>query len=500
MENKENGFYLKEYTDLLRRSGLLIHKENTDNIFVRSFSYNSRNVGKDCLFICKGYNFKPEYLEDAIAKGAVCVLSEINYGFNGPYILVRDVRKALAIVSSLYYATKDAPIDLVGVTGTKGKSTTVYFLHNILAAAGIKNGYSTTVDMFDGQKSVEAILTTPESDICHRNIRTALDNGCGCFIMESSSQAFKLDRIFSMKFNYGIFVNISPDHISPHEHRDFDDYLSCKLNIVRMYENAVINYDDEHFEAVKAAAANAKRVLSYSTKSEEADIFASDIKKNGFETEFTLNLPEDIHASCSVRIPGVYNVSNALAAAGVAYMMGLDVKYIAEGIAKTKIPGRMEIFCRGAYTVIVDYAHNETSMKAALSAIKEYYPQKKLIALFGCPGGKALSRRYDMAYEASRLADYVYITSEDPGSEDPMTIAEEVKGYLDGFGLENEIITDRKTAVRTAVENLKPDCILLITGKGSEHYQLIGSQAVDYEGDTVLAEKYINELKEMEAL
>ncbi|MFA0816419.1 MAG: Mur ligase family protein [Anaerofustis sp.] len=466
------------------------------NMPIRNVSYNSKEVKPGTLFVCKGLNYKKEYLQEALDHGAFCYVSESNQQVSEEigFILVTDIRKALAVLGAWFYDyQKDHP-RIYAVTGTKGKSTTVYFLRNILSAAGEKVAYATTVDIFDGVNAKESTLTTPESLECHRIIRTARDSGCDNFVMEVSSQAYKMDRIYGLDFSYGIFVNITNDHISPNEHCDFEDYFSCKLEIVKKYENAVVNLDDPNVKRVLDAAKNAKQIYTYSVSNRSADFYAANVVKNGFVSSFDLVTPT-YTLRTQIKIPGTFNIGNAISAAAVAYMRNIPKEQIIRGIEDTIVPGRMSIYEKNGFTVVVDYAHNKESIAVALQAIREYYPKKNIIVLFGCPGGKALQRRLDMSVECSKYANYVYVSTEDPSYEDPNEIAKEVEGYLNEFHCESEIIVDRDAAIRQAISNLKQNDLLLIAGKGSEHYQVVNGVAQPYGGDTELAEKYINLLK-----
>ncbi len=461
-----------------------------------SITYDSRNTAPGSLFVCKGLHFKEDYLHEAVRNGARFYMAEKLYdtpeGVGA--VIVSDVRKALAAASALYYRFGEGRIIVNAVTGTKGKSTSVYFLKNILEAAGHKTAYTTTVDSYDGIETKEAVLTTPESDVLHAVIRRAKDNGCSDIVLEVSSQSAKMNRIFGLVFDYGIYLNISDDHISPNEHKDFAEYLACKMAVVSLCRHAVLNMDDAHFGDALSAAANAETVLTYALENPVADVYAEDIVKDGFTTYFTIVTPE-YRVKTHTVIPGVFNVSNALSAAAVAYMRGIAKERIAEGIKATKVSGRMDIFTKDGYTAVVDYAHNKISLDHALAAIKAYYPGKTIKLVFGCPGSKALQRRHDMAYIAAKYAAYVYVTSEDPSYDDPYALAGIVDDFLKKYGCPSEIIVDRRAAVQKAVREMHRDDIVIIAGKGSEHYQVVKGVAEPYEGDTVLAEQYINMYK-----
>lgn len=480
-----------EAVEIFKEHGILVSSTVTSRD-VGKISYNSKDVNTSTLFVCKGINFKEIYLQEAIDGGAFCYVSEKEYeGVNCNNIIVTDIRLALAYLAKWFYEYDETSPKLIGVTGTKGKSTVTYFIKNILTQGGIRCGYITTIDTFDGSETKESVLTTPESLELYELLYKAKLNGCSWMVVEVSSQAEKMHRIEGLEFEAGVFVNISDDHISPHEHHSFEEYLDYKGKIVSRFRTAIINIDDEHSgEIINYAKEKGHKVITYSVRNKNADYFAGDITKNGFRSIFEVNTPTK-KFDAVVKIAGEFNVANSLAASAIADIAGVDSSSAAAAIARTRVKGRMNIFQNGKYIAIVDYAHNRHSLDAALTALKEYYPDRGIIVAFGCPGEKALQRRYDMAEVASKYAKFVYVTSEDPGRVDPCEIAKEVKGYLDGFGCENEIIIDRKTAVMTAIERLSEDEILIIAGKGSEHYQMVNGAAQPYESDTQLAEKYI---------
>lgn len=480
-----------EAVEILKKEGILV-SSTVSNRNVGKISYNSKDVNDSTLFVCKGINFKEVYLKEAVESGAFCYVSEKEYeNVDANNIIVSDIRLALAHLAKWYFEYDETSPRLIGVTGTKGKSTVTYFIKNILTQGGIKCGYITTIDTYDGNETKESILTTPESLELYELIYNARENGCRWMVVEVSSQAEKMHRIEGLEFEAGVFVNISDDHISPHEHHSFEEYLDYKGKIVSRFKNAIINIDDEHAdEIISYAKDKGHNVITYSVRNTSADYYAGDITKNGFRSIFEINTPTK-KFNAVVKIAGEFNVANSLAASAIADIVGVDSGATAAAIARTRVKGRMNIFQNGKYIAIVDYAHNKHSLDAALRALKEYYPERNIILAFGCPGEKALQRRFDMSKVASQYAKYVYITSEDPGRVDPKLVASEIKGYLDELGCANEIIIDRKQAVITAIENLTPDDILIVAGKGSEHYQVVGSVAQPYESDTELAEKYI---------
>jgi UDP-N-acetylmuramyl tripeptide synthase len=251
-------------------------------------------------------------------------------------------------------------------------------------ATGEKPAYLTSVENFDGVELLEASLTTPETPETYGIFAKAEKNEIANVVMELSSQSDKMQRLVGMRYNYGIYTNISNDHLAPNEHHSFEEYLQCKMNIVGLYDNAVINLDDGHAKDAIEAAKNAKRVLTYSLdENAGADVYAKDIVKEGNDTRFTVVTPE-WECEMKVTILGIFNVSNALAACAVACLMQLDPEKVAKGIEKTEVDGRMKIFENNGYVAVVDYAHNKASIYEACKAMKEYYPECNLHLVFGC--------------------------------------------------------------------------------------------------------------------
>ncbi len=480
----------------LKNEGLLIsYPSSAESFEISDITYNSKQTGKGSLFICKGKTFKKQYLFDAAERGAVCYLSDKLYDVKLPYIIVSDIRRAMALASEVFFEYDKNDMDMCCVTGTKGKSSCTYFFISIMKASMRKCAYTTTVQTFDGAELNLAVLTTPESLDLHRIIKNAQNNGCDCMIMEASSMAEKMQRMYNMHFGFGAFLNISPDHISPFEHKDFEEYFSYKLQILKRCKNVAVNTDDEYAPRVLGALSDEGiKITTFSLNNTAADIYVVSSEKQNFKRHIIIHTPlYDIETE--LELSGEYNVYNALAATALAYMAGIDEQSIASGIQNTFVPGRMEKISLGDYTVIADYAHNKTSMNAALKAIHEDYPDKKIKVIFGCSGGKVPKRREDMAYEAAQGAVYAYITNDNPALDDPQAIAEEIKAFADKFGLPNEIVLDREEAVKQAVRDMQSDEIVFIAGKGREQFQKIGGKIVFYDGDDVLARKFLDEYK-----
>lgn len=484
-----NEIHIKEVAELLEKEGIVEQvSPKAADLTADFFCYDSRKITSSTLFICKGATFKREYLEGAPEAGMICYISEKHYeGVDSEYIIVNDIRKAFAVVSMLYFGYEHNKPELCAFVGTKGKTTSVYMLKAILEKTNEIFAYSTTVEMNDGINTELSKLTTPESYDLHKLIASAKQNGCRQLVMEVSSMAYKVKRVYGMKFRYGAFTNISADHIGVKEHPTFEDYLACKVGILKMCENVCINLDDPLAANIIEEIKGYSKVITYSIKNPLADVFVEKTEKKDEGKIITVRTPQS-KFDVFMHLPGDYNVLNALCAVCCAYMMGVDTRAIQEGFENVKVPGRMEKISANGYTVISDYAHNKVSMNCALRALKDDYPDKSIVAVFGA-SYKVEKRREDLAEEAAKFAKYVYITSDNPSFEDPHEIALQIKGFLDKFGCPCEIETDRRLAVMKAVKEMSKDDVVLITGKGREQYQIIKGENVFYEGDLECAKE-----------
>ena len=496
---------------------------------VKAVTYNSKEAAEGTLFVVKGAHFREQYLNDAIEKGAVCyvredpdapetagcrVVSDEEAAAAGKRIKekaetscldvwVRDVRKAMPVIAETFYGRLSDDLRMVGITGTKGKSTTTYYMRYILddwlgyegkgrsaVCSGIYN--------YDGVIDEESHLTTPEILELYTHMDNALRSGIHYLSMEVSSQALKYDRVDGVTFEAGAFLNIGTDHISEIEHPDFNDYLESKLRLFAQCRKAAINLDCDEQERIRAAAEACPYVIAFSQKDETANIYGYDIKSvegkvtmkvrctdvegwNDFDEEFTLGTF------------GTINVENALAAISIATLLGVPREYIHSGLERATSPGRMEVFYSedGKRIAIVDYAHNKLSYEKFFDTIKDEFPDKKMMIVFGCPGGKAFARREELGTIAGQNCVYSIITEEDYGEEDVNKICEEIAGFVRAAGGECEIITDRVEAIKKAITLMDDDTILFLPGKGRETREKRGIQYIDTPSDADVVLEYL---------
>lgn len=470
---------LRQYTDLLRQESLLlgdIPQELDLETPVTLVSCDSGQVTAGTLFICKGANFREEYLLEAADRGAFCYVSEQVYPKAPiPCILVREIRIAMEKLAALFYNNPWDALNLVGITGTKGKSTTAYYIKSILdrymeETGGKESGILSSIDNYDGEERAESHLTTPEPLDLFRHLECAVEHGITYFTMEVSSQALKYDRVRDVRFSAGCFLNIGTDHISPIEHENWEDYFSSKLKLMGQCRTAVVNLDMDHVDRVLDAASPAERIITFSEKDSAADVFGYEIQKeenddvsfrvrtDGFDDLFRLGMP------------GLFNVENALAAIAVCSSLGVPQSVMYEGLLSARAPGRMEIYTSKDRRIIaiVDYAHNVLSFENLFESVRKEYPGFPIRIVFGAPGGKAFNRRKDLGLIAGKYACHAYLTEEDPGEEDPASIARDIAEYVSAQNCPYSIIVDRGEAIRAAVQESEPNTVILITGKGAE--------------------------------
>jgi UDP-N-acetylmuramoyl-L-alanyl-D-glutamate--2,6-diaminopimelate ligase len=484
---------LADYEKLLSEAGIVVSSEIEDgNTEVSHISYNSQAVTPGTLFVCKGLHFSVNYLQDALKAGAIAYIAEKKYDeVEGvPHIIVNDMRLALALIANFYYDDVWKSLKAVGITGTKGKSTTTHFMKFILDAyeqeqgSGVRSAYLTGIHNYDGVLDEKSHLTTAETFDLHEHFFNAVSSNINYLTMEVSSQALKYHRTYGVGFEVGCFLNIGQDHISAHEHKDFADYFGSKLKLFDQCKIACVNLDSDHADEVLAAAKRGKhveRVVTFSER-EEADVYAYDIVPSNGGIDFKVKTA-DFDESFRIEIPGLFNVANALAAVAISYALGVSVSAIRTGLETAHVSGRMEKVVKDGKIAIVDYAHNKLSFETLFKAMKKEFPDRKLYVVFGCPGGKAYDRRREMGDLAGEYCDRVYLTEDDAGEEEILDICQEIEKYVRMHDCVEEIILDRTEAIRKAVADMDDKTVLIIAGKGHETDQKRGTKYVPMKSD-----------------
>lgn len=495
---------IKSFIDLFENNSILVEKNCEPDLSVEGISYNSREVSEGTLFFCKGAHFKEQFLVDAVSRGAIAYVSEKKYDIDAPYILVSDIRKSLYLSANFFYDNAWKKLNLIGITGTKGKSTTAYYIKYILDGylndnGGNESGIASSIDTFDGIVRKESALTTPEPFELHKHFDNAVKSNTDFFTMEVSSQALKYGRTEGVQFKIGCYLNIGIDHISAVEHPDFEDYFNSKMKLFTQCDTAVINLDSDRSEQVVECSGNANRVVTFSLKNPDADVYGYNIHKDGSDTVFTVRT-KSFEKEFRLSMPGLFNVENALCAIAVAEILGIGYEYIYNGLASAKTSGRMEIYESEdkKIAVIVDFAHNKLSFENIFASVKKEYPNRPVRILFGCPGNKAIIRRKDMGEVSGKMADFIYVTEDDPAEEKIEDICNEIVSHIENVGGKDKykVIYDREKAIKTAIEDCKGECVIILAGKGAETHQKRGLVSEDYASDAVLAKKYLKEYNE----
>lgn len=447
--------------------------------------YDSRKVCPDCIFVAIiGAAFDGhEYVAEAVNNGAKAVvvskdmaeipgLENATNGKNVAVIRVSDTRLALALLSAAYFDYPAREVGVIGITGTKGKTTTTYLVKSVLDKAGFPCGLMGTIETIIGDEHIHAVNTTPESYIIQRDLRKMADRGVKYCVMEVSSQGLMLHRTAGIPFKIGLFTNISPDHIGPNEHSDFEDYLHCKSLLFSQCELGIVNIDDPHVEDILKN--HTCKVHSFGIE-KDADTKGSDIKfiheEGALATGFRVS--GDVDMEVELPLPGYFSVYNGLSAICVCKALGAENDIILKALSEAKIRGRIELVnTNGPFSIIIDYAHNAVSLESILKTLREYEPGR-LVSVFGCGGNRDPERRFSMGEVSGGLSDLTIITSDNPRFEEPLDIMENIKTGVLRTGGEFVMVEDRKEALRYAVRNAKPKDVILLAGKGHEDYQEI---------------------------
>ncbi|MGE5422458.1 MAG: Mur ligase family protein, partial [Ignavibacteriales bacterium] len=492
---------IAEYVQNIEDHNLLVSTDYYPEFgeqIVQKVAYNSGKTGAKTLFVCKGAAFKADYLDGAIKKGAIAYISEQDYQRSIPCILVKDIQKALSLVSTMYFGHPADRLNLVGITGTKGKSTTAYYvkyiLDEVLKSSQVESGIISSIDTYDGKIKEESHLTTPESLELQMHFNNAASKKLQYMVMEVSSQALKYGRVYDVMFDVSVFLNISEDHISPIEHTDLDDYFEAKLRIFKQSRIACVNLQTDYVDRVLEAAVEAGRVITFGT-TPNADVYGYAIEKDGLDTIFKVRT-DKFDREFRLTMPGLFNVENALAAIAVAYALNIPETYIYDGLVQARASGRMELYTtdqEGDVIIIVDYAHNKLSFNKLYESVKAEYPDRKIFTVFGCPGGKAYIRRKDLGLLSGQHSEKVFLTAEDPGYEPVRDICEDIAQYVRQYTENYEIIEDREEAIRSSIMESDANTVIVITGKGNETRQKIGKEYVPCASDVDFVKKHLKE-------
>ncbi len=461
--------------DLLSSLAYTVVRGTTDSE-INDIIYDSRKVFKGTAFVClKGYNVDGhKYAKDAIDKGAsaIIVSDDIETDADVTIIKVDNTRAALAQMSCLFFGNPAEELVTIGITGTKGKTTTVAMIRSILECAGIKTGTIGTLGIVIGDKIYKTANTTPESYEIQQAMRKMITKGCKAMVIEASSLGLKHHRTDCINFDYGIFTNFSNDHIGDSEHKDMEEYLNSKAMLFSRCKKGIINIDDAaHTELLKNSTCE-KITYGFENSADYVAFGDKLLARQGFiGVHFETKGKKEL--SADVAIPGRFSVYNALAAVALCDDMGVDDKFILEGLKTVKVKGRVEAYpVNSNYTLLIDYAHNAVSMENVLTTLREYKPHR-LITMFGAGGNRPRDRRFEMGEVSGRLSDLSVITEDNSRFEDVNDIIADIKVGIDKTNGKYVIVPNRVDAIRYCIENAEAGDIIVLAGKGHEDYQEI---------------------------
>ena len=454
-------------------------KGNVD-LEIKGIEKNSKEVKEGYMFVAiKGFSVDGhKFIAGAIENGATavmveegCDLKSLNIPENVTILMVPDTRKALAICSSNFYGNPSAQLKLIGVTGTKGKTTTTFMIKEILEKAGKKVGLIGTIATYiNGKRIKDSDRTTPESLELQQTFRQMVDEGVEVCVMEVSSQSLKLHRVDGCQFDIVLFTNFSEDHISEKEHPTMGDYFNSKLKLFEMCKTGIVNSDDLHAAKIPRLFPE-NNIVTYGIDN-FANVLAKDITITNSYVDFKVKIT-DRNERVKTGIPGRFSVYNSLAAICVAQKFGIDPEVIKEALAEVRVPGRSELVDNKLeLTIMIDYAHSPESLQNILQAAKSY-TRGRVISVFGCGGDRDSGKRPIMGEISGKIADYTIVTSDNPRTEDPQKIVDQIEEGIKKTKGKYEVVVDRVEAIEHAIKMANKRDIIILAGKGHEPYQEI---------------------------
>ncbi|MBI0578396.1 UDP-N-acetylmuramoyl-L-alanyl-D-glutamate--2,6-diaminopimelate ligase [Neobacillus cucumis] len=452
---------------------------------ISSIENDSRKVQKGSLFICiKGYTVDGhDYAQAAVMNGAAAVLAEKILPLDVPVILVKDTHRAMAVLADAYYGQPSKKMHLIGITGTNGKTTTSHLIEKIFADAGKKTGLIGTMYTKIGDRTIETKNTTPDSLTLQKNFQQMVKANVDLAVMEVSSHALDMGRVHGCDYDVAVFTNLSQDHLD--YHKTMEDYHRAKCLLFSQLGNtfekskpkfAILNADEP--ASVLFEKSTAAHVITYGINN-HADIRAENIQMKSFGTSFELIINKERYP-VKMQLLGKFNVYNVLASVSASIVSAVPITQIIQSIQSIKgVAGRFELVDKGqSFTIIVDYAHTPDSLENVLKTVRQF-AQKKIFVVVGCGGDRDRTKRPLMAQIACKFATDPIFTSDNPRSEDPMAILNDMVSGVKGLSF--EVIPDRKMAIKAAVERASEGDVILIAGKGHETYQIIGSKVYDFD-------------------
>lgn len=442
---------------------------------ITGVSYDSRTTEKGDVFVAvRGYESDGHhYIKAAAANGAACVLCEEKPDIDIPFVLLDNTRRGLATVASNWYNSSSSDMKIIGVTGTNGKTTTTNLIKTVIEkCSGAKVGLIGTNHNMIGDRIIETVHTTPESYELQKLFREMADSGCTYVVMEVSSHALFLDRVYGVRFETGVFTNLTHDHLD--FHKTMEDYAAAKAILMAQSNHAVVNLDDPYAGMMTAAAAGS--VLTFSADNDSADLVAKRIRTMADKVEFCALTLEQLQ-KIEVNIPARFTIYNALATLGVGLTLGFALEDMAEALKSYPgVKGRVEVVPTGRdFTVIIDYAHSPDALEKIIGTFREL-EAGRVVTLFGCGGDRDATKRPEMGEIAGRLSDFVIVTSDNPRTEEPGKIIDDILSGMKDIQTPYIVIENRREAIGWALQNAQPGDIIILAGKGHETYQIIGRE------------------------
>lgn len=460
---------------------------------VSQIDYDSRTVQDRSLFVCiPGANVDGhDFIDQVINRGARVIVVEHDVPFQEgiTYIRVKEARLALALLSCAFFEHPSRQMTVIGITGTKGKTTTSYMMESILEKANKKVGIIGTIGSIVNGEFQKTKNTTPESFELQRLMRQMVECGCEYCVMEVSSQGLMLNRVAGIDFDYGVFTNLSPDHIGEHEHHSFEHYMACKKMLFQMCRVGIFNRDDEHYEdMINGAKCDIK---TYSIH-QQSDLKASQISlSQGLGTlGVSFQTSGLIDANFETDIPGHFSVYNSLVAIILCHLLGIETNYIKEALKKVRVRGRVEIVPVGQkYTVMIDYAHNALSFESILQTIMDYQPHR-ILCVYGAGGHRDVKRRYDVGEIVAKYKAFSILTADNPRGENISQICQDIVTGIHRVGGDYVIIEDRKEAIHYALEHAEANDVILCLGKGHEDYQILQNEPLPFSEKQIIEDYF----------
>lgn len=462
---------------------------------IKGIAKSSNEVKEGYLFVAiKGFTVDGHnFIEDAIKNGATavmveegCDLKSIKFKEDTIIIMAKSTREGLAIVSSNFYNNPSTKFKLIGVTGTKGKTTTTYMIKEILEKAGQKVGLIGTIATYiNGKKIKDSERTTPESLELQQLFAQMVEEGVETVVMEVSSQSLKLNRVAGCNFDIVIFTNFSEDHISPKEHPDMEDYFNSKLKLFEMCKTGIVNTDDLHGAKIPGLFPESN-ITTYGIDN-FANVLAKDITITNSYVDFKVKI-KDRNERVKTGIPGRFSVYNSLAAICVAQKFGIDPEVVKQALLEVRVPGRSEMVDNKLeLPIMIDYAHSPESLQNILYATKSY-TRGRVISVFGCGGDRDSSKRPIMGEISGKVADYTIITSDNPRTEKPEDIIKAIEEGISKTKGKYEVVVDRTEAIEKAIKMANKRDIIILAGKGHETYQEINNEKNHFDEREIVKE------------